>query len=128
MEVMMEMFVKMREENKRREEDRREEERAERKRPDERREEERRKEEDRREEERAERRREEDRREERQQQLMLQLRQSQPAVPQTVQITQNKLPTMTESDDLEAFVTQLEIAMKSVVSPEQSGSITCLPN
>ena len=42
---------------------------------------------------------------------MLQLRESQPAVPQTVQITQNKLPTMTESDDLEAFVTQLEIAM-----------------
>ena len=41
MEVMMEMFVKMREEDKRREEDRREEERAERKRQDERREEER---------------------------------------------------------------------------------------
>ena len=116
MEVMMEMFIKMREEDKRREEDRREE-RAERKRQDERREEERRKEEDRREEERVERRREEDRREERQQQLMLQLRESKPAVPQTVQITQNKLPTMTESDDLEAFVTQLEIAMKSVGLP-----------
>ena len=46
MEVMMEMFEKMREEDKRREEDRGEEERAERKRQDERREEERRKEED----------------------------------------------------------------------------------
>ena len=44
-EVMMEMFVKIREEDKRREEDRREEERAERKRKEERREEARRKEE-----------------------------------------------------------------------------------
>ena len=48
---------------------------------------------------------------------MLQLRESQPAVPQTVQITRNKLPTMTESDVLEAFVVQLEIAKKSAGLP-----------
>ena len=46
MEVIMEMFARMREEDKRREEERREDERAERKRQDERRDEERRKEED----------------------------------------------------------------------------------
>ena len=113
MEVMMEMFARMREEDMKREE-----ERAMRREEKKKREEEERKEERKREEEQTERSKEEERREQKQQQLILQLRDSQPAVPQTVNITQNKLPPMTDSDDIEAFITQLEIAMKSAGIPK----------
>ena len=82
------------------------------------RERERRKSEERREQERLGRKREErmreERQEERQQQMLLQLKASQPIVPQTVQITQTRLP---ESDEVESFVNQLEIAMKSAGLP-----------
>ena len=121
LEAMIEMFAKMRDEDRQEREKERQDREQERRVMEEKCERERRENEERREKERLEREREErireERREERQQQMILQLRASQPAVPQTVQITQSKLPVMTEKDDVEAFVNQLEIAMKSAGLP-----------
>ena len=60
----------------------------------------------------------EESREERRRLLMTQLREVLPVVPQTVQIMQHKLPTMTEKDDVEHFITQLEKALKSANFPK----------
>ena len=60
----------------------------------------------------------EERREERQRLLIVQLREAQLVVPQTVQIMQHKLPTMTEHDDVEEFITQLEVALRSSNFPK----------
>ena len=57
--------------------------------------------------------RREQEREERHNQLLKQLKESQPAVPQTVNITQTKLLLMKETDDIESFIRQLKIAFKS---------------
>ena len=90
MESMLEMFLKMRNDDRKREERREREER-----------------------ERKDRRIEgEQEREEQHQQLIRQLKESQPAVPQNVHIQQTKLPTMNESDEVDVFVSQLEIALK----------------
>ena len=59
------------------------------------------------------RRREEREREDRHRQLIQQLQDRQPAVPQTVHVSQLTLPSMKESDDIEEFITCLEIALKS---------------
>ena len=92
---MRQMFLKMKEDDHKRYMERREEDRLTKER--------------REEEERA----REQRREQRQQQLLLQLRESQPAVPQNVTVTQTKLPLMKQMDELEPFLIQLEIALKS---------------
>ena len=57
--------------------------------------------------------RREQKREEGHHQLLAKLKESQPAVPQMVNITQTKLPLMKETDNIEAFIKQLEIAFKS---------------
>ena len=110
---IMELFMQMRQDDKEREdrrlkdiqerEERREIERLER--------EVRRKKEDR-DRDREEREREE-RREERQARLIQQLKEAQPAIPQTIQINQHKLPVMTDKDDVENFIGQLEIALRT---------------
>ena len=59
----------------------------------------------------------EDRREERQACLLKQLKEAPPAVPQTVYVNQHKLPTMTDKDDVEIFLRQLEIALRTSKIP-----------
>ena len=93
MEKMFQVFLQMRQEDKDRE-DRRERERIDR---DERRERE---------------------REERQIQLIQQLKEAQPVVPQQIYVSQHKLPTMTEKDDIELFIRQLEIALRTALIPQ----------
>ena len=105
MDKMMEMFMRMREDDRKEREEERKEREAERLD----RQEELRLRKEKRQRDEAER---EDRREERRL-LMVELREAQPVVPQTVQIMQHKLPTMTESDDVEEFIRQLEVALKS---------------
>ena len=56
-------------------------------------------------------------REERHCQLLRQLKDSQPAAPQMVNITQTKLPLMKDTDDVEIFVKQLETVMRSADVP-----------
>ena len=51
--------------------------------------------------------------EERQLQLLTQLKEVQSAVPQQVHINQHKLLLMTEKDDIEIFLRQLEIALEN---------------
>ena len=105
-EKMMELFLQMRQDDQNRESNR-EQDRLDR-------EERRLREEQQREEkwEREEREREV-RREERQLQLLNQLKEAQLAVPQQVHINQHKLPLMTEKDDIEIFLRQLEIALRT---------------
>ena len=83
-ERMLEMMLTMRQDEQRREEKREQEERD-----------------------------KEARREERQLELLAQLKEAQPAVPQQVTINQHKLPLMTKEDDLEIFVRQLEVALRT---------------
>ena len=52
-------------------------------------------------------------REIRHQQLIIQLTDTRPTVPQTVNVSQTRLPLMKESDEVEIFVNQLEIALKT---------------
>ena len=59
----------------------------------------------------------EERREERQASLLKQLKEAPPAVPQTVYVNQHKLPTMTDKDDVEIFLRQLEIALRTSKIP-----------
>ena len=56
---------------------------------------------------------EEHNREERQLQLIAQLKEAQPAVPQQVTMQNHKLPQMNEKNDLEVFVNQLEAGLVS---------------
>ena len=56
-------------------------------------------------------------REERHCQLLRQLKDSQPAVPEIVKITQMKLPLMKDTDGVEIFVKQLETVMRSADVP-----------
>ena len=97
MENFLEMMMKMRPEDKR--EQRETEQKNER---------ERLKREERKEREESER---EDRRDERQLQLLAQLKDTQPAVPQQVTVQNHKLPQMNERDEVDIFVQQLEAAM-----------------
>ena len=52
-------------------------------------------------------------REERQLELLAQLKEAQPSVLQQFTINQHKLPLMTKEDDLEIFVRQLEVALRT---------------
>ena len=49
--------------------------------------------------------------------MILQLRESQPAVPQTDQISQTRLPVLTENNDVEDFITILEMCLISAGTP-----------
>jgi len=104
MENMMQMFLQMRQEDKIRE-DKREEQRLER---------ELEKEEKRLREERE----REERREERQTRLIQQLRESQPVVPQTIHVNQHKLPKMMDTDDVDIFLRQFEVSLRTANIPE----------
>ena len=60
----------------------------------------------------------ESRREERQLELLAQLKEAQPVVPQQVHINQHKLPLMTDKDDMKVFLRQLEIALRTAHIPQ----------
>ena len=60
----------------------------------------------------------EERWEERQIRLLTQLKEAQPAVPQQVHINQHKLPLMTDKDDVEVFLRQLEIGLRTSRIPQ----------
>ena len=60
----------------------------------------------------------EQKREERQIQLLTQLKEAQPTIPQQVTINQHKLPMMTKDDDVEIFVRQLEVALRTARVPQ----------
>ena len=59
----------------------------------------------------------EERREDRQQLMIVQLRKSQFAVQQTVQISQTRFPVMTENDEVEDFIAILEMGLISLGTP-----------
>ena len=100
MDKIFQMFMQMRTEDKEREE-RKEKERLARQQEDNDRED----------------RRERDR-ELRQLQLIQQLKEAQPVVPQQVHVNQMKLPMMTDNDEVEPFLRHLEIALKTALIPE----------
>ena len=50
-------------------------------------------------------------------QLLQQLKEAQPVVPQQVHINQHKLSQMMDKDDLEVFIRQLEIALRTANIP-----------
>ena len=60
----------------------------------------------------------EDTREERQIVLIQQLKYSQTVDLQTIYVNQHKLPKMTETDDVEIFLRQYEISLKTAKIPE----------
>ena len=49
--------------------------------------------------------------------MLQQLREAQPAVPQSVNINNQTLPIMSDKDNVEEFITHLEIAMTSANTP-----------
>ena len=51
--------------------------------------------------------------------MLTQLKEAQPAVPQQVTISQHKLPLITKEDDVEIFVRQLEVALRTAKIPQE---------
>ena len=125
MEKLMEMMIQMRVEDRKdaqlREQRRDEEEERRRVREDKRDREERQREIERSEREVRKERQDKDRelqREERQAELLAQLKEAQPVVPQQITIQKEELPRMKDKDDLELFITQLEAALVASEIPK----------
>ena len=125
MEKLMEMMIQMRAEDRKdaqlREQKREEEEERRRVREDKRDREERQREIERSEREVRKERQDKDRelqREERQAELLAQLKEAQPVVPQQITIQKEELPRMKDKDDLELFITQLEAALVASELPK----------